>query len=177
VEVPFAPGRGDASDEMTDAASFAVLEPIHDGFRNWLKAEYAVHAEELLLDRSQLMGLTAPEMTVLLGGMRVLGANHGGAAHGVFTEKAGALTNDFFVTLTDMRYAWVPTGKNAYELRDRKTDKPVWTATRVDLVFGSNSILRAYVEVYAQDDNRKKFVRDFVAAWTKVMNADRFDIK
>jgi len=177
VEVPFAPGRGDASDEMTDAASFAVLEPIHDGFRNWLKAEYAVHAEELLLDRSQLMGLTAPEMTVLLGGMRVLGANHGGAAHGVFTEKAGALTNDFFVTLTDMRYAWVPTGKNAYELRDRKTDKPVWTATRVDLVFGSNSILRAYVEVYAQDDNREKFVRDFVAAWTKVMNADRFDIK
>eukprot|EP00752_Nemacystus_decipiens_P000161 g161.t1 len=175
VEVPFAPGRGDASAEMTDAASFDVLEPIHDGFRNWLKQDYAVAPEELLLDRAQLMGLTAPEMTVLLGGLRVIGANHGGTGHGVFTDRVGALTTDFFVNLTDMAYRWVPTGKNAYEIRDRKTDAVKWTATRVDLVFGSNSILRAYAERYAQDDAAEAFVQDFVAAWTKVMNADRFD--
>jgi catalase-peroxidase len=176
VAVPFAPGRGDATDEMTDARSFDVLEPIHDGYRNWLKKDYTVTAEELMLDRTQLMGLTAPEMTVLVGGMRVLGANHGGSRHGVFTDRAGALTNDFFVNLTDMAYTWKPTGENLYEIRDRKTDAVKWTATRVDLVFGSNSILRAYAEVYAQDDNKEKFVNDFVAAWTKVMNADRFDL-
>ncbi|MQX35781.1 catalase/peroxidase HPI [Roseospira navarrensis] len=176
ITVPFAPGRGDATDEMTDADSFAPLEPIHDGFRNWLKADYTVRAEELLLDRAQLMGLTAAEMTVLLGGLRVLGANHGGTKHGVFTDREGALTPDFFVTLTDMAYTWVPTGKNTYEIRDRKTGAVKWTATRVDLVFGSNAILRAYAEVYAQDDNQEKVVRDFVAAWTKVMNADRFDL-
>jgi catalase-peroxidase len=176
VTVPFAPGRGDATDEMTDAESFEPLEPVADGYRNWLKQDYAVGAEELMLDRTQLMGLTAPEMTVLVGGLRVLGTNHGGTKHGVFTDREGALTNDFFVNLTDMCYAWKPAGKNLYEIRDRKTDKVKWTATRIDLVFGSNSILRAYAEVYAQDDNRKKFVNDFVAAWTKVMNADRFDI-
>ena len=176
IDVPFAPGRGDATDEMTDAESFEPLEPVADGYRNWLKQDYAVGAEELMLDRTQLMGLTAPEMTVLVGGLRVLGANHGGTKHGVFTDREGALTNDFFVNLTDMNYAWKPAGKNLYEIRDRKTDKVKWTATRIDLVFGSNSILRAYAEVYAQDDNRKKFVNDFVAAWTKVMNADRFDI-
>ncbi len=176
VEVSFAPGRGDATDEMTDAASFAVLEPHHDGFRNWLEKDYAVPAEELLLDRAQLLGLTAPEMTVLLGGLRVLGANHGGAKHGVFTERVGALSNDFFVNLTDMRYAWVPAGPGLYELRERATGAVKWTATRVDLVFGSNSILRAYSELYAQDDSKEKFVRDFVAAWTKVMNLDRFDL-
>ena len=161
---------------MTDAESFAALEPIHDGYRNWLKQDYAVKAEELMLDRTQLMGLTAAEMTVLVGGMRVLGTNHGGTKHGVFTDRVGALTNDFFVNLTDMNYTWKPAGNNLYEIRERKTDKVRWTATRVDLVFGSNSILRAYAEVYAQDDNREKFVHDFVAAWTKVMNADRFDI-
>ena len=176
VAVPFAPGRGDATAEMTDAESFAPLEPIHDGFRNWLKKDYAVSAEELMLDRAQLLGLTAPEMTVLVGGLRVLGANHGGTKHGVFTEREGAVTNDFFVNLTEMAYRWVPAGNNLYELRDRKTDAVRWTATRVDLVFGSNSILRAYAEVYAQDDNREKFVQDFVAVWTKVMNADRFDL-
>jgi catalase-peroxidase len=176
VTVPFAPGRGDATDETTDADSFAPLEPIHDGYRNWLKQDYAVSAEELMLDRTQLMGLSAPEMTVLIGGMRVMGTNHGGTKHGVFTEKEGALTNDFFVNLTDMAYAWKPTGKNLYEIRDRKTNTVKWTATRVDLVFGSNSILRAYAEVYAQDDNKEKFVNDFVAAWAKVMNADRFDL-
>ncbi len=176
VTVPFAPGRGDATDKMTDAASFEVLEPLHDGYRNWLKKDYAVSAEELMLDRTQLMGLTAPEMTVLVGGMRVLGANHGGTKHGVFTDREGVLTNDFFVNLTDMNYAWKPAGNNLYEIRDRKTDKVKWTATRVDLVFGSNSILRAYAEVYAQDDNKEKFVTDFIAAWTKVMNADRFDL-
>ncbi len=176
VAVPFAAGRGDATDAMTDADSFAVLEPIHDGYRNWLKEDYAVSPEELMLDRTQLMGLTAREMTVLVGGMRVLNTNHGGSAHGVFTERPGALTNDFFVHLTDMAYRWVPTGANAYEIRDRKTDRVRWTATRVDLVFGSNAVLRAYAEVYAQDDNREKFVHDFVAAWVKVMNADRFDL-
>ncbi|MBB4287693.1 catalase/peroxidase HPI [Roseospira goensis] len=176
ITVPFAPGRGDASADMTDADSFEPLEPIHDGYRNWMQKEYAVKPEELMLDRTQLMGLTAPEMTVLVGGLRVLGTNHGGTKHGVFTDREGALTTDFFVTLTDMAYTWVPTGSNAYEIRDRKTGAAKWTATRVDLVFGSNSILRSYAEVYAQDDNREKFVHDFVAAWTKVMNADRFDL-
>jgi len=176
VKVPFAPGRGDASEEMTDAASFDVLEPLADGYRNWLKQDYVVSPEELMLDRTQLMGLTANEMTVLVGGMRVLGTNHGGTEHGVFTDRAGALTNDFFVNLTDMAYRWVPAGNGTYEVRDRKTDAVKWTATRVDLVFGSNSVLRAYAEVYAQDDNAEKFVNDFVAAWTKVMNADRFDL-
>ena len=176
VAVPFAPGRGDASNEMTDADSFAVLEPIHDGYRNWLKKDYVVSAEELMLDRTQLMRLSAPEMTVLVGGMRVLSTNHGGTKHGVFTERVGVLTNDFFVNLTDMSYTWAPTKNGLYEVRERSTGAVKWTATRVDLVFGSNSILRAYAELYAQDDNREKFVRDFVAAWTKVMNADRFDL-
>jgi len=176
VTVPFSPGRGDATDEMTDAASFDVMEPIHDGYRNWLKGDYLVTAEELMLDRTQLMGLTAHEMTVLVGGMRVIGTNYGGTKHGVFTEREGVLTNDFFVNLTDMNYTWKPAGNNLYEIRDRKSDKVKWTATRVDLVFGSNSILRAYAEVYAQDDNKEKFVQDFVTAWTKVMNADRFDL-
>jgi catalase-peroxidase len=175
ITVPFAPGRGDATDEMTDAASFEVLEPIHDGYRNWLKKDYVVSAEELLLDRTQLMRLTAPEMTVLVGGMRVLGTNHDGTRHGVFTDHEGVLTNDFFANLTDMGNTWKPVGDNLYEVRDRSTDAVKWTATRVDLVFGSNSILRSYAEFYAQDDNREKFVNDFVAAWTKVMNADRFD--
>ncbi len=176
VTVPFSPGRGDATVEMTDAESFQVLEPIHDGYRNWLKQDYAVSPEELLLDRTQLMGLTAPEMTVLVGGLRVLGTNYGGTKHGVFTDREGVLTNDFFVNLTDMTYLWKPAGQNLYEICDRHTGDVKWTATRVDLVFGSNSILRAYAEVYAQDDNREKFVQDFVAAWTKVMNADRFDL-
>jgi len=176
VKVPFSPGRGDATAEMTDAESFAVLEPLHDGFRNWLKKDYAVAAEELMLDRSQLLGLTAPEMTVLVGGMRVLGANYGGASHGVFTDNPGKLSNDFFVNLTDMRYNWKPVVENLYNVVDRKTGETKWTATRVDLVFGSNSILRAYAEYYAQDDNQQKFVDDFVKAWVKVMNADRFDL-
>ncbi|OIS94178.1 catalase/peroxidase HPI [Brucella cytisi] len=176
IEVPFAPGRGDATAEQTDAESFAPLEPLADGFRNWQKKDYVVSAEELLLDRAQLMGLSAPEMTVLVGGMRAIGTNYGGTSHGVFTDKAGALTTDFFVTLTDMNNSWIPTGEGLYEIRDRKTGTPKFTATRVDLVFGSNSILRAYAEVYAQDDSREKFVNDFVAAWTKVMNADRFDL-
>ncbi|MGB5094107.1 MAG: catalase/peroxidase HPI [Parvibaculum sp.] len=176
VSVPFAPGRGDATPDMTDADSFEPLEPVADGYRNWLKKDYVVSAEELLLDRTQLMGLTAKEMTVLVGGMRVLGTNHGGTKQGVFTDRVGVLTNDFFVNLTDMAYAWKPAGNNIYEIRDRKTDSVKWTASRVDLVFGSNSILRAYAEVYAQDDNKQKFVEDFIAAWTKVMNADRFDL-
>ena len=176
VEIPFAPGRGDATDEMTDAESFAMMEPIHDGYRNWLKQDYAVSPEELLLDRTQLMGLTALQMTALVGGLRVLGANHGGALHGVFTDRVGTLTNDFFVNLTDMKYTWKPMGKNLYEIRDRASDTLKWTATRVDLVFGSSSILRAYAEFYAQDDNEEKFVSDFVAAWSQVMNADRFDL-
>ena len=176
VTVPFAPGRGDALQAQTDVASFEVLEPLADGFRNWLKKDYVVTPEELLLDRAQLMGLTAHEMTVLVGGMRVLGTNYGGAAQGVFTDRVGVLTNDFFVNLTDMAYSWKPAGPNNYAIVDRKTGTPRWTASRVDLVFGSNAVLRAYAEVYAQDDNKEKFVKDFVAAWTKVMNADRFDL-
>ena len=175
IPVPFAPGRGDATQAQTDVESFEVLEPVADGYRNWLKRDYVVTPEELLLDRTQLMGLTAPEMTVLIGGLRVLGTNHGGSTHGVFTDRVGALTNDFFVNLTDMAHSWKPAGGNLYEIRDRTSGKVKWTATRVDLVFGSNSILRAYAEVYAQDDSKEKFVHDFVAAWTKVMNADRFD--
>ena len=177
VTVPFAPGRGDATQEQTDAESFAVLEPLADGFRNWQKKDYAVSAEEMLLDRAQLMGLTGAEMTCLIGGMRVIGTNHGGTKHGVFTDREGALTTDFFVNLTDMAWKWVPTGMNSYALTDRKTGAVKWTATRADLVFGSNSILRAYAEVYAQDDGAAKFVADFVAAWTKVMNADRYDLQ
>ena len=176
VAVPFSAGRGDATAEMTDVESFDVLEPVHDGFRNWLKRDYVVSAEELLLDRTQLMGLTAPEMTALVGGLRVIGTNHGDTKHGVLTDREGALTNDFFVNLTDMNYSWKPAGKNLYEIRDRETQQVKWTATRVDLVFGSNSVLRSYAEVYAQDDNKEKFVHDFVAAWAKVMNADRFDL-
>jgi len=169
------PGRGDATEEMTDTDSFSPLEPIHDGYRNWLKKEYDIPAEQLLLDRTQLMGLTAHEMTVLIGGMRVLGTNHSDTPHGVFTNKIGTLTNDFFVNLLDMNNKWEPIDNNKYEIRDRNTDKIKWTATRVDLVFGSNSVLRSYAELYAQDDNKEKFIKDFVAAWTKVMNADRFD--
>ncbi|OKH86834.1 catalase/peroxidase HPI [Thalassospira sp. TSL5-1] len=177
ITVPFAAGRGDATDDMTDADSFDVLEPLADGFRNWLKKDYVVSAEEMLLDRAQLLGLTAPEMTVLVGGMRALDTNYGGTKHGVFTDRPGKLTNDFFVNLTDMAYSWKPAGQNLYNIVDRKTGDTKWTATRVDLVFGSNSILRSYAEVYAQDDNLEKFVKDFVAAWTKVMNADRFDLQ
>ena len=176
VSVPFSPGRGDATDGMTDAESFAPLEPLADGFRNWLKEQYIVSPEEMMLDQAQLLGLTAPEMTVLIGGMRVMGTNHNGTKHGVFTDQEGALTTDFFVNLTDMAYTWNPTAQDTYEIRDRKTGAVIWTATRTDLVFGSNSVLRSYVEVYAQDDNKEKFVRDFIKAWTKVMNADRFDL-
>jgi catalase-peroxidase len=177
IIVPFTPGRGDATQAQTDVDSFAVLEPLHDGYRNWQKAHYAVMPEELLLDRTQLMGLTAHEMTVLVGGMRVLGTNHGGSKHGVFTDRVGVLSNDFFVNLTDMRYSWKPTGRNSYDICERKTGAVKWTATRVDLVFGSNSILRSYAEVYAQDDAKEKFVHDFVNAWTKVMNLDRYDLQ
>jgi catalase-peroxidase len=176
VVVPFAPGRGDATAEMTDVESFDVLEPVADGFRNWQKQDFVVSAEEMLLDRAQLMRLTACEMTVLVGGLRVLGTNHGGSQHGVFTNRVGQLTNDFFVNLTDMANTWKPAARNLYELRDRQSGAVKWTASRVDLVFGSNSVLRAYAEVYAQDDGQEKFVKDFVAAWTKVMNADRFDL-
>jgi catalase-peroxidase len=176
IRLPFAPGRGDATAEQTDVESFQYLEPVHDGFRNWLKKDYTVKAEELMLDRAQLLGLTAHEMTVLVGGMRVLGTNFGGTRHGVFTDREGVLSNDFFVNLTDMAYVWKPTEENLYEVQERSTGRKKWTATRVDLVFGSNSVLRAYAEVYAQDDNKEKFVKDFVAAWTKVMNADRFDL-
>ncbi|MFM5009973.1 catalase/peroxidase HPI [Aeromonas sp. R9-2] len=176
VSVPFAPGRGDATQAQTDVASFEVLEPLADGFRNWLKQDYVVTAEELLLDRAQLMGLTACEMTALVGGMRVLGTNHGCTGHGVFTDRVGVLSNDFFVNLTDMGYQWLPKASNLYEIRDRRSGALKWTATRVDLVFGSNSVLRAYAEVYAQDDNKEKFVCDFITAWNKVMNADRFDL-
>ncbi len=176
VDIPFAPGRGDADASQTDADSFDVLEPFADGFRNWQKQAYAVSAEEMMLDRAQLLGITAAEMTVLVGGMRALGANHGGSKAGVFTDREGALTNDFFVNLTDMDYSWHPVSEGSYELRDRATGNVKWTASSADLVFGSNSILRSYAEVYAQDDNGEKFVRDFVAAWTKVMNADRFDL-
>ena len=176
INVPFTPGRGDASAEQTDKKSFAMLEPIHDGFRNWIKGNYVVTGEQMLLERAQLMGLTAPQMTVLVGGMRVLGTNHGGSKHGVFTDREGVLTTDFFVNLLDMNNRFEPIGDDLYELRDRKSNALKWTATRVDLIFGSNSILRAYAEVYAQEDNREKFARDFVSAWTKVMNADRFDL-
>lgn len=176
IKVPFLPGRGDAAAEMTEEESFSVLEPLHDGYRNWQKKNYAVKPEEMLLDRTQLMGLTAPEMTVLIGGMRVLGTNHGGTRHGVFTDREGVLTNDFFVNLLDMKYSWQPASESLYNIVERKTGKTKWTATRVDLVFGSNSILRAYAEVYAQEDNKEKFVNDFVKAWVKVMNSDRFDV-
>ncbi len=176
ITVPFAPGRGDATNEMTDAESFETLEPLADGYRNWQKKDYLVSPEELMLDRTQLMGLTAPEMTVLVGGMRVMGTNYGGTKHGAFTNTEGALTNDFFVNLTDMAYKWKSAGHNVYEIMDRKTGNIKWTANRIDLVFGSNSILRAYAEVYAQQDSKEKFVKDFVSAWTKVMNLDRFDL-
>ena len=176
IAVPFVPGRGDATAEQTDVESFAVLEPVHDGFRNYLQKDYSVSPEEMLLDRAQLLGLTAQEMTVLVGGMRVLGTNFGESKHGVFTDREGVLSTDFFVNLTDMAYIWKPTGKNSYVIVERDSGQTRWAATRVDLVFGSNSILRAYAEVYAQDDGHEKFVRDFVNAWTKVMNADRFDV-
>lgn len=174
--VPFSPGRGDANDEMTDTDSFNVLEPIHDGFRNWSKKEYATRPEDLLLDRAQLLGLTAPEMTVLVGGLRVLNVNYGGNSHGVFTQTPGELSNDFFVNLTDMRYQWKPIANNLFHLIDRNSGKLAYTATRIDLIFGSNSILRAYAEFYAQDDNKERFVNDFISAWVKVMNNDRFDL-
>jgi catalase-peroxidase len=177
IKVPFSAGRGDATQEMTDVESFEVLEPIHDGYRNWLKKDYAVKPEELLLDRTQLMGLTAPEMTALIGGMRVLGTNHSGTKHGVLTDREGVLSNDFFVNITDMKYSWKPASDKLYYIIDRKSGATKWTATRVDLVFGSNSVLRSYSEVYAQDDNKGKFVKDFVTAWTKVMNADRYDLR
>lgn len=172
IKVPFKYGRGDATLEMTDVESFAVLEPIHDGFRNWQKKDYVVKSEELLLDRAQLMGLTAPEMTVLIGGMRVLGTNYGSSKHGVFTDKIGVLSNDFFVNITDMNYEWQPVSDNLYNIVNRKTKQLKWTATRVDLVFGSNSVLRAYCELYAQDDSKEKFIKDFINTWVKVMNAD-----
>jgi len=176
--VPFTPGRMDAAQEQTDTASFAVLEPIADGFRNYLKGKYSVPAEALLVDKAQLLTLTAPEMTVLIGGMRVLDANAGGTKHGVFTNRPGALTNDFFVNLLDMGTEWRPVANDAdvFEGRDRQTGKVKWTGTRVDLVFGANSQLRALAEVYASADVQKKFVQDFVAAWNKVMNLDRFDL-
>jgi len=177
VEVPFSPGRADATAAQTDAASFAVLEPQADGFRNYRKAAYSVSPESMLVDKAQLLTLSAPEMAVLVGGLRVLGANAGGSQDGVLTQRPGQLTNDFFVNLVDMATVWKPTGDNAFEGRDRKTGVLRWTATRVDLAFGSNSQLRAISEVYAQDDNGPKFVRDFVAAWTKVMNLDRFDLR
>ena len=176
VSVPFSPGRTDATEAQTDAESFSVLEPQADGFRNYRKAAYSVPPEAMLVDKAQLLTLSAPEMTVLVGGLRVLGANVGASKDGVFTKRAGQLTNDFFVNLLDMATAWKPTGDNAFEGRDRKTGALKWTATRVDLAFGSNSQLRAISEVYAQSDNGPKFVRDFVAAWTKVMNLDRFDL-
>jgi catalase-peroxidase len=172
IKVPFKYGRGDATLEMTDVESFAVLEPIHDGFRNWQKKDYVVKPEELLLDRAQLMGLTAPEMTVLIGGMRVLGTNYGLSKHGVFTDNVGVLSNDFFVNITDMSYEWQPVSDDLYNIVDRKTKQLKWTATRVDLVFGSNSVLRAYCELYAQDDSKEKFIKDFINTWVKVMNAD-----
>jgi catalase-peroxidase len=176
IKVPFSPGRGDATQEQTDEDSFAPLEPIHDGYRNWVMKKYTVEPEELMLDRTSLMGLTAPEMTVLVGGLRAINTNHGDTKHGVFTEREGALTNDFFVNLTDMVFVWEPRGDNSYVIRNRETGEAKFTATRVDLVFGSNSILRSYSEFYAQDDNQDRFIDDFVAAWVKVMNADRFDL-
>ncbi len=173
IKIPFSTGRGDATQDQTDIDSFKVLEPLHDAFRNWVKEEYSVSTEEMMLDRASLMNLSAKEMTVLIGGMRVLDTNYGGSKHGVFTNKPGVLTNDFFVNLTDMKFNWKPLGKGLYEVIDRKSKKTKFTATSVDLVFGSNSVLRAYAEVYAQDDNTKKFVSDFVDVWTKIMNADR----
>lgn len=177
VTVPFTPGRGDATQEQTDVESFELLEPMADGFRNYQKKQFSVGAAELLVDRAQLLNLTAPEMTVLIGGMRVLGTNYNGTKHGVFTNREGLLTNDFFVNLLDMGIKWTPADGDVFEGRDRKTGEVVRTATVVDLVFGSNSILRAVAEVYAQDDNKEKFVNDFIAAWVKVMDADRFDVK
>jgi catalase-peroxidase len=178
VTVPFAPGRTDATAEQTDADSFTVLEPAADGFRNYQKAKYAVTAEELLVDRAQLLTLTAPEMTVLIGGMRALNANFGQSQHGVFTTRPETLTNDFFVNLLDMGTEWKPTSEDTdvFEGRDRATGELKWTGTRVDLVFGSNSQLRALAEVYGCKDSQDKFVQDFVAAWDKVMNLDRFDL-
>ena len=177
ISVPFTAGRGDASQDQTDIDSFKVLEPLHDAFRNWVKEDYAVMPEEMMLDRASLMNLTAKEMTVLIGGMRVLDTNHGGTKHGVLTNRPGALTNDFFINLTDMKFIWKPLGKNLYEIVERKSKKTKFTATRVDLVFGSNSILRSYSEVYAQDDNKEKFVKDFVKTWTKIMNSDRQELR
>ncbi|AKG10634.1 peroxidase [Moraxella bovoculi] len=177
VPVQFDAGRGDATQEMTDVESFEYLKPIHDGFRNFQEDHYEPTPEELLLDRAQLMGLTAVEMTVLVGGLRVLGANHGGSKHGVFTDRVGVLTTDFFRNLVDMGNKWEPTGRNSYNIVDRKTGETKWTATRADLVFGSNSILRAYAELYSQDDAGEKFAKDFAKAWTKVMNADCYDLK
>ena len=176
VKVPFYAGRGDSTDAQTDVESFAVLEPTNDAFRNFMKREYIVKPEELMLDKAQLLGLTAPEMTVLIGGMRVLGTNYNGTKLGVFTNNEGILTNDFFVNLTDMNYSWKSVGENLYNIVDRKTGVTKWTATRVDLIFGSNSILRSYAEIYAQDDNKEKFIQDFIKTWTKVMNLDRFDL-
>jgi catalase-peroxidase len=176
VKVPFHAGRGDATQEMTDVESFEVLEPTNDAFRNFMKSKFVVEPEELMLDKAQLLGLTAAEMTALIGGMRVLGTNYNGTKHGVFTNNEGILSNDFFANLTDMNYSWKPAGDNLYNIVDKKSGATKWTATRVDLVFGSNSVLRAYAEIYAQDDNKEKFVKDFIAVWTKVMNADRFDI-
>ena len=178
VTVPFTPGRTDASQEQTDVTSFAVLEPVADGFRNYQKTKYAVTAEELLVDRAQLLTLTAPEMTVLVGGMRVLNANFGKSQHGVFTQRPEALTNDFFVNLLDMSTTWQATSEDddVFEGRDRATGELKWTGTRVDLIFGSNSQLRALAEVYACEDSQEKFLHDFVAAWNKVMNLDRFDL-
>jgi catalase-peroxidase len=176
VTVPFTPGRGDATDEQTDIEAFEVLEPTHDGYRNWLKSDYDITAEVLMLARTQLMGLTVPEMKVLVGGMRVLGTNYGDSKHGVLKDRVGELTNDFFVNLTDMAYTWKPIGRKSYDIVERRPGGVKWTAIRVDLVFGSNSILRSYVEVYAQDDNKEKFVQDFISAWVKVKHADRFDV-
>jgi catalase-peroxidase len=177
VTVPFSPGRMDASAAQTDVESFAVLEPQADGFRNYCKASYRVVPEQMLVDKAHLLGLSAPEMTVLVGGLRVVGANCGHNPAGVFTQRVGQLTPDFFVNLLDMGAVWKPSDNHAYEGRDRQTGTLKWTASRVDLCFGSNSQLRALAEVYAQDDNAAKFVEDFVAAWVKVMNADRFDLK
>ena len=177
VKVPFTPGRMDASQEQTDAHSFAALEPRADGFRNYLSGQQLMAPEEALVDRAQLLTLSAPEMTVLVGGLRVLGANTGKSKHGVFTAKPGTLTNDFFVNLLDMRTQWHHAGGDVYEGRDRKTDALKWTGTRVDLIVGSHAQLRALAEVYAQSDAKEKFVHDFIAAWNKVMDADRFDLK
>ena len=178
VKVPFNPGRGDSTQEQTENRNFKWLEPLHDGFRNFVKSDYSVMPEELILERASLMGLTAQEMTCLVGGMRVLGTNHESAEKkGMLTDKVGTLTNDFFINLVDMKYIWKPTGKNSYDMIDRKTNRIKFTASRADLVFGSNSILRSYSEVYAQDDNKEKFVKDFVKVWTKIMNADRPNLK